>query len=421
MDLSLTERGKETALLQSALFVFLTVLGDLLLTTLFLLSVVIVLMDLIAFLRKIRLLSRLRIAAKESKVRMIAGTVREIPLKGRIPPYATASLGYPWVRLVRKGSRVLLRLKPEIKGDYSISNLELTLGDKLGLLEAKVPLKLDIRVRVYPRVYPMLLMALRLLSTGRGVYYMGSEAGHVRGKGLEYLFSREYMPDDDPKVIDWKSTARLFRLIAKESSIESLGSYLIVYDIRSHGPRSSDILASLFIASLLSTLREGSPTTLIILEGDRISYFSRKLDPRSALEIGVAKVLEDMKEDILEIFEMTEPSPLRESIELLLGSLIEDRRQLELMGKGPSIVLRESMSPVYKAIYLIHSLIIDATLPLELAESLKGRKDLVILTESKPWLDSTDLEEAYSILISYEKIINALEKYKGVRVYSPLG
>lgn len=60
--------------------------------------------------------------------------------------------------------------------------------------------------------------------------------GRGEGRGLEYLWSREYQVRDDISFIDWKATARHQKIFVKEFLEEAYGSAKVIYDICAHGP-----------------------------------------------------------------------------------------------------------------------------------------------------------------------------------------
>ncbi len=415
MDIELTERGKEIVVLALSLMAYSVLAFDLITLLLSLVLVGMISLDVLSLWRYSEKISRFPLRVVERRLAMVAGARKEIPIRGKVRRFESASTNISWARIIRKGRNLFLELNPRVKGDYSINGVILTLGDSLGIAKAKIHVELDLKVKVFPRAIPILLLALRKLAGGIGYYYGYTKLSRLAGRGIEYLSSREYMIGDDLRMIDWKASSRLVRIIVRESSKEASGGYLLIYDRRSHGAESSDDLASLFLTSLLNFLREGSSVTLLISNGSEFLRF-KDLNPWSALEIGISEVLKDFREDVIDLFEVIEPTSMGEVLTFL--SKIDGAEYLPSEMLAQSDIIRESLDPSYKAIYLVSSLLIDTVIPLEIARRLSGEKELIILTEGRPWLDASSLEEAYYMYSSYEKIANAFRRYQYVRVIS---
>ncbi|MGB7209190.1 MAG: DUF58 domain-containing protein, partial [Pyrinomonadaceae bacterium] len=79
-----------------------------------------------------------------------------------------------------------------------------------------------------------LIVFPKLHVLGRELDGLPLEAGKLvankRGSGQDLLALREYQPDDDPRRIDWKATARARHLIVREFSAEDEKRVTIYFD-----------------------------------------------------------------------------------------------------------------------------------------------------------------------------------------------
>lgn len=143
------------------------------------------------------------------------GLERLTPPRGAVPapPGGCAGLVYR------------LRGRP---GRHRWGAVRLAARDWLGLLEAHLGSVEPAGVReaaVPPRAAGGVAR-----SVGRLVEAVAAASG-LRGAGTVWLELREYMPDDDSRLIDWKSSARTGRLLVKVFERETRGRVLVVADL----------------------------------------------------------------------------------------------------------------------------------------------------------------------------------------------
>ena len=103
------------------------------------------------------------------------------------------------------------------RGVHQITALALRYPSRLGLFEVLPGWPLDLRITALPDISPILsgaLQAQMLPLTD------GARAMKLRGEGSEFHQLRDFMPGMDPRSIDWKRSARVNRLIARETRIE---------------------------------------------------------------------------------------------------------------------------------------------------------------------------------------------------------
>ena len=203
-----------------------------------------------------------------------------------------------------------------VSGEYELEGLRATVYSPLKMFSERIKVSFNLKVKAYPRVLPLIVYAAALLReagyAGFGVY-----PGRRKGYGLEYYETREYVPGDPFRFIDWKATARLSRLIVKEFLEETYSSSHLIYDVRSLGPIMKDENASLFLSTLIGLVESGLPLTLTIKSGLDILFEREELEPAEALKAGLAYVLREFKVSEWDIYELVEPKPRREIIRIL--------------------------------------------------------------------------------------------------------
>ena len=230
----------------------------------------------------------------EVRVRMLAGGEREVNLKLNVPEGSSVSSPYPWAEVRLAGGLLTLKLKPEVKGIYRLEKVVLKLTGPLGLLEAVRELPLKVEVKAYPRALPFIVEALRLLGArGVGVGIVPSED---KGIGLEYAETREYRPGDPLRLIDWKATARLSKLMVKEFFKDGEGYPYVVYNGLALGPITSDELTALLLSLLIGLSRHYPSLNLTLKLGRDDVLTGYSMSPLEALRVALAYALREYKE-----------------------------------------------------------------------------------------------------------------------------
>ncbi len=118
-------------------------------------------------------------------------------------------------------------LKTRMIGKHRFGNITFALRDFLGLFYFSTGKELDNEIRVYPKSYE---------PTGFSSVFPGSKTltgtsySKRKGSGYEFADLREYVPGDDLRRIDWKSTAKHGKLIIKEFDAEGIATIVIVLD-----------------------------------------------------------------------------------------------------------------------------------------------------------------------------------------------
>jgi uncharacterized protein (DUF58 family) len=135
----------------------------------------------------------------------------ETTLETTIPPHGHQEITYT--------------VYPHSRGAYDWGDLQVRqLGKwKLGWYDWKIPASQ--KVLVYPD-----LIGLRSLSIRLTLQNTGSMRQKRTGMGTEFAELREYAIGDDPRLIDWKATARRNRPLIRELELEREQTLIILLD-----------------------------------------------------------------------------------------------------------------------------------------------------------------------------------------------
>ncbi|RJE82144.1 DUF58 domain-containing protein [Paracoccus onubensis] len=113
--------------------------------------------------------------------------------------------------------KISLPLGLRARGNSRIERLWLRFPSRLQLFEIMPSRPLDLDIRIQPDIQPVLNgeIQTRLLPLTDGLKSM-----QIRGQGSEFHQLREFQSDMDPRMIDWKRSARRRELIARETRAE---------------------------------------------------------------------------------------------------------------------------------------------------------------------------------------------------------
>lgn len=143
------------------------------------------------------------------------------------PPKGLKNVGFKEVKaLVFPGSQLNVNYKIIARtGKRGFGNLIVRVTDLLGLYNATVSFQPegDRYVTSRPKV-----VEPEKPSISSGVW-RSTAARPMEKHGLEFYSIREYMEGDDPRLIDWKATARLATLIVKEMRREVASPVIIIF------------------------------------------------------------------------------------------------------------------------------------------------------------------------------------------------
>ncbi len=166
--------------------------------------------------------------------------------------------------------RVEVRLGSSLSGIYVIEEARVVyaLPQALVIQEARLPIRLT--VRVHPKT--RLLVARLIGAAGPGPQaYEAPEPRAVDRVGWEYYGSREALPGEPVKYVDWKATARLNRLMVKEFLREAGGRVLVLLDATARvSELELDDMCSTAVLVVNACRRRGLPAALGLWRAGRV-------------------------------------------------------------------------------------------------------------------------------------------------------
>ncbi len=248
-----------------------------------------------ARLRVERLVEGRRVEGEPHRVRLRVCNPTPVPLPGLLvedrPPPDAAAEPQP---------RALAPLPPR-----GCASIEYTVTPRLGVnrwepprlrLEDPLGLVRPIVFQVEPRGTVALTAAARVPVRGLAALLRGlatlAEAGTAAaraGRGTVFLELRDYHPDDDPRLIDWKASARTGRLLVKVMEAEHTAPTLVVlhlpaWSLQARGPgdtagEAAARLAAALTAALAST---GAAARLLAIGPGGAADTGWQTSPRAA-------------------------------------------------------------------------------------------------------------------------------------------
>jgi hypothetical protein len=409
--LKVTSRGLKLLLIQLILATSTLIYRDFLLLIATLLAFSIMMFSVYKTVRAKRWLRIVECEPRNVRLKMMAGEEKDLSLF-IYSPIDLKLVNLPdWLKvsdsILKSGvNKVKLMISPRIGKVYRLDHLTAAFTDPLKILYVDFEIQFELEVVAYPRVLPFIVEALKMI----GQADLGGEVASSRkGRGTEYLWSREYQLGDSLTSIDWKASARLEKLIVKEFSEEAYRAIGIVFDVRAIGPVTSDEINALFLSSTISAARRGIPTTLILKNGSTLISEYRSTDPDTLIKIAISYSIKNYIASGWDVYELLEPKTASQI--LLIIRELEGSGLLEALHlKMESLNEALSKLPLKEGlIYYVGNVILDSEFVLELSRRVRTNKgELVVLTSEKPWVDLGSLEQAYIMHLSYSKILDAL-------------
>lgn len=171
-------------------------------------------------------------------------------------------------------TKLSYRLRFNQRGKQHFPGLDLRLPDRLGLLQRQAFLPVESDVKVYPNFAEVSRYAL--LASDNRLSQLGVRLRRRRGSGLEFHQLREYRDGDTLRQIDWKTTSRLRKLIAREYQDERDQQIMLLLD-GGFRMRSQDGRLSHFDEALNATLLLAY---VVQRQGDAVGFTSIATDER---------------------------------------------------------------------------------------------------------------------------------------------
>ncbi|MBN2714265.1 MAG: DUF58 domain-containing protein [Deltaproteobacteria bacterium] len=103
---------------------------------------------------------------------------------------------------------------PHKRGRFTFSGVTAQAESRLGFWVIQQQFDLTHEVQVYPDIEA--INQFELLAQKNSLAELGYLSTRMKGDGHEFERMRDYRPGDEPRKVDWKTTARLQRLIVRE-------------------------------------------------------------------------------------------------------------------------------------------------------------------------------------------------------------
>ncbi|MEM2167961.1 MAG: DUF58 domain-containing protein [Candidatus Nezhaarchaeales archaeon] len=365
----------------------------------------------LAVLKAKRLRGNLKVKPGEASLRLVAGTRKTVKVKVEAPKRAKFFVRHPLKfcrvkpELYRANEELTLEVSPSVSGVYASEWLELRVYSPLKAFAAEFQVPFRTSVTVIPRVIPAVIRALEVASSlGVAAYEVPLQA---IGRGTEYAETREYIPGDDLRRMDWKATARLQKLMVKQYHQEAGGRVNLVYDLKAAGPASKDKAATEFLNTAVTLTTQNLPYTITIVDEKGQMQTLRFKDGLTALLTAIKYALKAVEVDYTYLYELMDPQAAREAL-ILLKMVEGGQAPIEERGKKPP-------EEPFNAI-AVTCLLGDLTWLIDLHEEAKklgGR--LTVYTPPQVWLDSPTLEQAYMDFERQIRIMASLKR-KGIEL-----
>jgi len=175
----------------------------------------------------------------------------------RWPTSIAGEIPLEWRELSPMGEEtVAATARGEARGKFELGDVALRLRTRLGLLTRIVVSrpKDPVSVTVVPSLTNV--RRFRLLALQHRLSDAGIRALKQRGEGTAFAGLRDYVPGDDPRMLDWKATARHRRLITREQTIERSQTLITMIDcgramtqLAGRYPRFEHVLSSALVLS----------------------------------------------------------------------------------------------------------------------------------------------------------------------------
>ena len=126
------------------------------------------------------------------------------------------------------GTILPFELTASRRGIYDLGPVALRISGPLQLVRRTLRFRFDDRITVAPSLSHV--HRFRLLALQHQLRQAGIRAMRRRGDGRSFAALREYAVGDDPRIIDWKHSARRGKLISREFTVERGQTVMIAID-----------------------------------------------------------------------------------------------------------------------------------------------------------------------------------------------
>jgi uncharacterized protein (DUF58 family) len=158
-------------------------------------------------------------------------------------------------------------LRPVERGTQRVDDITLCYGSRFGLFEILPRWPLDLEIKIQPNLQPILSGEIQ---TQMLPLLDGLKTTTLKGEGSEFHQLRDYMPGMDPRSIDWKRSARMNAMVARETRAERNHQIMICVDHGHLMAQKLDTLSKLdhAINAALAMTWAG------VLGGDNVGFYT---------------------------------------------------------------------------------------------------------------------------------------------------
>lgn len=221
------------------------------------------------------------------RVRNPSGVRLHVQLADRLPPCLSGGIGqaqYAVPALATLAVPVVIR--GLARSEAPLGPIGARITTPWGLVGARLRLATTDQIRVTPSVSGV--RRYRLLAMQHRLDTAGVRNLRRRGEGQGFAGLREYVRGDDPRHIDWKSTAKRAKLITREYTIERSQTVLTLIDagrgmtqLAGEFPRFEHALSSALVLTDIAAAAGDRVGTLVF--DDEIRAFVPAQQSRGAL------------------------------------------------------------------------------------------------------------------------------------------
>lgn len=295
---------------------------------------------------------------------------------------------------------------PALSGTFKADSLTVSVGDRYGLVRGWGEVDFPVSFEVYPRVFQVAVRAIQFLVES-GYPAEGEYSTLLRGRGLEYAETREYVPGDPLSMFDWKALARTGTPYVKQYYLEGGSGFHVVYDGAAPDPVSLDELNSSFLELVLAVAQAGTSLRLGVLE-KKGTVSAVAYDPYDSLRAALRICLIGKSEKFREYYHLIEPLKSR-----ALDPVVED----VLIRASPQDPFVSSEVP--QQVIVVSSLCGDPVPLLKLVEGSRDSGGAALLRPGDPWVWASSLGRSVIMYSGVERKTRILSRL-GVDVYSSL-
>src|SRR5688572_8285618 len=186
-------------------------------------------------------------------------------------------------------------LRPLRRGMAEIEALWLRWGGTYGLVERRYRMAMGVKLHILPSIRAARGAALHFTAIDS---MLGVKAQRELGTGSEFDALRDYMPGLDRRTIDWKHSARHYRLVSKEFRTERNHQIILAFDT---GHLMQEPLAGM--PKLDHAINAGLMLSYVSLKaGDRVGMmaFDAQVD-RYVEPVGGVQIFNRLRRQVAEI------------------------------------------------------------------------------------------------------------------------